>query len=94
MINFRPMVFVIGEALVNLRLGDAGKTLDNRVHGFLVLQEANDVVDTNARVLDACMSAPNAGSSGYISIGFIDRCHEAKLLVSADHRKVVLPCAN
>src|SRR2546422_8303208 len=49
-INFSPVIFVIGEALIYLSARQVGKaTGDYGVHRLPVLQQTNHVVDTDTR---------------------------------------------
>lgn len=59
-VNHRAMIFVIGEAFIDLRASQVRKTARDRVHRLAILQKPYDVMDTNARSFNARL--PTAGS--------------------------------
>jgi hypothetical protein len=55
------VVLVIREALIYLGAGDVRKaTTHDAIHGFTILEEADDVVDADACVLDDGVAAAHA----------------------------------
>ena len=54
------MIFVIGEALVNLRASNIGKTVRDGIDCFAVLQKADHVVNTDACSFDPRVTAANS----------------------------------
>src|SRR4029077_4913431 len=59
-IDFATVIFVIGEALVNLRASNIGKTVRDRIDCFAVLQKADHVVNTDACSFDPRVTAANS----------------------------------
>ena len=56
------MVFIIGEAFVDLSLREIRKTLRRQgINGLACLKESDDIVDTNSCTFDSCISTPNTG---------------------------------
>jgi len=63
------VVLVISEALIHLGAGDVRKAPnDNTVHGFTILEETDDVVDTHARALDDRAPAAHARLAGDVAV--------------------------
>ena len=57
-IDLTPVVFVVSQAFVDLSLCNVGKAVGNdRVHTLSVLQEANDIVNTDTGSFDHGMAA-------------------------------------
>jgi hypothetical protein len=59
-IDFATVIFVIGEALVNLRASNIGKTVRDRIDCFAVLQKGDHVVHTDACSFDPRVTAANS----------------------------------
>ena len=62
------MIFVIGEALVNLRASNIGKTVRDGIDCFAVLQKADHVVHTDACSFDPRVTAANSLSLHDVAI--------------------------
>jgi hypothetical protein len=61
-IDLAPMVFIVGEAFVNLGLGEIRKTLRRyRIDRLSCLKKPDDVVNADSRTFHSRISAPNAG---------------------------------
>src|SRR5438093_251327 len=59
-IDFTTVVFVVHEALIDLGSGQFRKAVGNDgINALTVLQQTNDIVDTDAGCLDHGMAAPN-----------------------------------
>ena len=72
-IDLVPVIFVIGEAFVNLRFGEAGEAGDeDAVHRFAILQQANDVVDANPSAFNDGKPGAKAGSACDVTIARAD----------------------
>ena len=70
------MIFIVGQAFVNLgfcKAWEAGR--DNALHGLSVLQEADDVMNSNAGAFDEGVDAANTRSSTNIAVDFGGRAH-------------------
>ena len=70
------MIFIVGQAFLNLglcKVREAGR--DNAVHGLPVLEEADDVMNSNAGAFDERGAAANTGFSTNIAIDFSGRAH-------------------
>lgn len=69
-INLTPMVLVISQTLIHLRAGQVWKAPSNdRVHGFAILEQANDIVDSNPSTLNDGVAAAHAGLAADVAVG-------------------------
>jgi hypothetical protein len=79
------MVLVIGEALIYLGARNVREAAnDYAVHGFTVLEEANDIVDADACAFDDGVASPHARLARDIAV--TDTCnvsiHSFKITLS------------
>ena len=65
-IDFATMIFVIGEAFVNLRASNIGKTVRDGIDCFAVLQKADHVVNTDACSFDPRVTAANSAAGASV----------------------------
>src|SRR6266567_1082026 len=70
-INFTTMIFVVRKTFVNLRAGNIRKTGRYGINRFAVLQKTDDVMNTDARAFNPCLSA--ADSFGLHDVAVVRR---------------------
>src|SRR5262245_60475186 len=95
-IDFATMIFVISQALVNLRATNIGKTVRDGIDCFAVLQQADHVVNTDACSFDPRVTAANSLCLHDVAI-VCRRIHLAELYHSSlqdRHSKTDTNCTN
>jgi hypothetical protein len=80
-IDLAAMVFIIGEALIDLRLREVRETLRRQgVEGLTGLKKSNNVVNTDPCAFHSCISAPDARRPNDVAIGFRNCAHDGLFL--------------
>ncbi len=75
-VDLSSVVFIVGEALVNLRSGELREAVcRQRVYRFAILKQANDVVDGNPGTFHDRVPTPHARGTNDVTIGLRDRAH-------------------
>ena len=70
------MVFIVGEAFVNLRSGQLRKAVcPQRVNSLAILKQADDVVHGNPGALYYGVPTPHTRRTDYVTVGFRNRVH-------------------
>jgi hypothetical protein len=69
-VDLVPMVLIICQTLIGLRLGKARKTARNGVNGFTVNQQTNHIMNANPGAFDDRVTGSDAWQVGDISVRF------------------------
>ncbi len=78
-VNFSPMVLVVGQTLVCLGLRERREAVRGRaIDGLAVVQQADDVVDSDPRALHARIAASDVRRAHDVSVGFGDRASQVR----------------
>ena len=75
-VDLATVVFIEGEALVNLRFRDIREAVfPQRINRFAVLHQANDIVDCDSGPFNNGVPAPDVYRAHDMAIGFRGRTH-------------------
>src|ERR1700689_2866682 len=75
-VDLSPVVFIVGEAFVNLSSGQLRKAVcPQRVDSLAILKQSDDVVHGNPSTLDDGVSTPHACRTDNVTVGFRNRVH-------------------
>ena len=72
-INLATMIFIVGEAFVNLSARDLRKTIWKRVDRFTVLQKTDHIVNADAGSFDRCRAAANVSIFHNVAVRCLSR---------------------
>jgi len=67
-VDLAPIVLVVGQTLIDLRALEVWKAANDVVNSATVDDQADDIVDADARALDDSLPAADAGDSGEVTI--------------------------
>ena len=79
-IYLAAMIFIIGQAFVDLSFREVRKTpRRQRIDRLSRLKKPNDIVNANSRILHSCVSAPDTGRPNDVAVGLRNRTHDRSI---------------
>ena len=73
-VDLSPVIFIAGEAFVNLRSGQLREAVyPHRVNGLAVLKQSDDVMNGSSGTFHCGVPAPHASGTDDVTTGFRNR---------------------